>query len=112
MSYANACARRQEFFQMIIRRGDDGRIIVGSRRFDDLEDLSNAVRALKKPIPIVACRIDEPFEVATTEGLMKGNAGDWLMQGVSKELYICPADIFDKSYDILSKQGADEPPGA
>jgi hypothetical protein len=32
---------------------------------------------------------------------MKGNAGDWLMQGVSGELYICPASIFNKSYDIL-----------
>jgi hypothetical protein len=74
---------------------------MGLVKIRSLAEASDAVRALKKPIPIIARKIDEPFEVGTTEGLMKGNAGDWLMQGVSGELYICPASIFNKSYDIL-----------
>jgi len=64
-------------------------------------NLPGAVRALKKPIPITACKINGPFSVDTTEGTMTGKSGDWLMQGVSGEMYICPADIFEKSYDIL-----------
>jgi hypothetical protein len=26
--------------------------------------------------------VDEPFEVETIEGIMKGKAGDWLMIGI------------------------------
>ncbi len=33
---------------------------------------------------------------------MKGAEGDWLMQGVLGEMYICPAEVFDKTYDIVS----------
>jgi PGDYG protein len=67
----------------------------------DLWDLPGTVRAMKKPMAIFAHRIDCPFEVQTTEGVMKGQAGDWLMKGVSGELYICPSKIFEKSYDVL-----------
>ncbi|MGO8055826.1 PGDYG domain-containing protein, partial [Rhizobium leguminosarum] len=59
------------------------------------------VRALKKPIPITAKKINEPFTVDTSEGTMSGKAGDWLMQGINGEMYICPATIFEMSYDII-----------
>jgi hypothetical protein len=88
---------------LIVRKASDGYISFGSKRVSSLAEDSDAVRALKKPIPIFARRIDEVFEAETTEGLMKGQAGDWLMQGVSGELYICPNSIFQKSYDILGK---------
>jgi hypothetical protein len=88
---------------VLIRKSSDGYISVGLNKIQNLAEDSDAVRVLKKPIPIFARRIGEPFEVETTEGLMKGQAGDWLMQGVSGELYICPNSIFQKSYDILDK---------
>lgn len=88
---------------MLIRKSDDGRIIIGSRKVSSLGEDPDAVRALKKPIPIFARRIDSVFEVETTEGVMTGQSGDWLMQGVSGELYICPNGIFRKSYDIVDK---------
>src|SRR5688572_3060561 len=88
---------------MIVRRSGNGSISLGTTSIRDLADAPDSVRALKKPIPIVAHRINEPFQVETTEGLMKGRPGDWLMQGVSGDLYICPADIFEKSYDILDR---------
>ena len=59
------------------------------------------LKAVKKPIPIECFRMDEPFEVETMEGLMRGNKGDWLMKGVSGELYPCADEIFRKSYRIV-----------
>ncbi|MDN3723478.1 PGDYG domain-containing protein [Aequorivita sp. SDUM287046] len=57
--------------------------------------------ALKKPIPIKCIQIDEPFEVESMEGTMKGKAGDWLMIGVNGEKYVCDAAIFQKTYRII-----------
>ncbi|MFO7672135.1 MAG: PGDYG domain-containing protein [Lutibacter sp.] len=56
--------------------------------------------AVKKPIPIQCSQIMESFEVETMEGVMKGKAGDWLMIGVTGELYVCDNDIFKKSYQL------------
>ena len=42
------------------------------RSIKKLSELPGAVKALKRPIPIVALRIQEPFSVETTEGLMQG----------------------------------------
>lgn len=85
---------------MEIRISSEG-YSVGGTKISSLSELPGAVRAQKKPIAIRACRIDEPFHIETAEGLMKGKAGDWLMEGVSGELYICSAEVFDKSYDVL-----------
>jgi hypothetical protein len=88
---------------MDVRRSNDGHIIIGTLKIRSLAEVPGSVRALKKPIAIAAYKIIEPFQVQTTEGLMKGKMGDWLMEGVSGELYICPAEIFTKSYDILER---------
>jgi hypothetical protein len=45
--------------------------------------------------------MDEVFEVNTLEGIMTGNAGDYLMMGVSGEYYPCAQDIFEKSYEFV-----------
>jgi len=58
-------------------------------------------QAVKKPIPIQCIQIDEPFVVETLEGEMKGKKGDWLMVGVTGELYVCDQDIFSKSYKLV-----------
>ncbi|WP_411894337.1 hypothetical protein [Winogradskyella sp. A2] len=65
-------------------------------RIPDLEFKS----AIKKPIPIRCLQINEPFEVETLEGKMRGKKGDWLMIGVNGEMYPCDNSIFKKSYDI------------
>lgn len=57
--------------------------------------------AKKKPITIKCAKINEPFEVETLEGTMKGKAGDWLMIGVNGEKYVCDNAIFIKSYEVL-----------
>ena len=66
---------------------------------NEVPDL-NFNKAIKKPIPIKCIQINEPFEVQTMEGVMKGKKGDWLMVGISGEMYPCDDDIFQATYDL------------
>lgn len=66
---------------------------------DQLPDL-DFKSAVKKPIPVRCTQIPEAFEVETLEGVMKGKAGDWLMVGITGELYVCDDAIFNKSYQL------------
>ena len=59
-------------------------------------------RAIKKPIQIRCIQIDEAFEVETLEGTMTGKKGDWLMIGISGEMYPCDQAIFEKTYSIIT----------
>jgi hypothetical protein len=85
----------------IITVTNDGYQIDGDPIYD-LINMQGAVQVLKRPIPITACKLNEPITLVTAGCTEVGNTGDWLMQGISGELYICPADIFEKSYDILT----------
>lgn len=43
----------------------------------------------------------EPYlTVRTLEGEMRANLGDWIIRGVSGELYPCKPDIFAKTYEV------------
>jgi hypothetical protein len=43
---------------------------------------------------------DQPWvEIHTLEGVMRGDAGDWIIQGVQGELYPCKPDIFEMTYE-------------
>ena len=53
----------------------------------------------KKPVVVFAALMEEPFEVETLEGTMKGNAGDYLIRGVKGEYYPCKPDIFAATYE-------------
>jgi hypothetical protein len=85
---------------MRVERISEGHYKINDTPVDNLDSVAGAVKAIKKPIQITACRINEPFTVETTEGTMAGKAGDWLIQGVLGEMYVCPADVFEKSYDV------------
>lgn len=41
-------------------------------------------------------------EIETLEGTMRAKAGDWILRGVSGEVYPCKPDIFDKTYETVS----------
>jgi len=62
------------------------------------------ITVVKKRIPVRAIQIKEPFRVASLEGLVTGKAGDYLMEGVEKELYIHDKNIFDKVYLPFTKE--------
>jgi hypothetical protein len=53
----------------------------------------------KKPIVVEAVRLIDPIAIATLEGVMIGNVGDWLITGVNGEKYPCKNDIFEKTYE-------------
>jgi hypothetical protein len=53
---------------------------------------------VKKPIPVKAVQIPYDFWVESLEGNHQGHAGDYLIQGVKGELYICQKDIFEETY--------------
>lgn len=60
----------------------------------------------KRPIVVHAMKVIGPFQVETLEGNYKtGKAGDYLMQGIENELYICDRAIFEKTYDFVDKEG-------
>ena len=68
--------------------------------FDTYEAVPDMKNCMKRPIVIQAKQIDEDFRVSTLEGDYKqGEAGDYLMQGVDGEHYICDRSIFEKTYD-------------
>lgn len=72
------------------------------RKFSSLKDINLAFKeAVKKPIPIRFHQMDEPFEVETMEGSLKGKAGDYLMVGIRGELYPCDREIFEATYNEI-----------
>ena len=44
--------------------------------------------------------MDEPFSVKTSEGVMEGKKGDYLIEGTHKELYICKKEIIKEIYKM------------
>jgi nicotinamide-nucleotide amidase len=82
-----------------IERLPNGGYRLGDHVVDDILHIDGAVKAVKRSIPIAAFQVNQPFEVLTTEGTMQGKPGDWLMQGVVGEVYVCPDEIFRRSYD-------------
>ena len=38
-------------------------------------------------------------EINTLEGVMRGEAGDYIIQGVKGEIYPCKPDIFEATYE-------------
>lgn len=45
---------------------------------------------------------DVPWvEIRTLEGVMRGDAGDWIIRGVQGELYPCKPDIFAATYEAV-----------
>ena len=45
---------------------------------------------------------DTPYcEIKTLEGVMRGEMGDYIIQGVNGEIYPCKPDIFEKTYDKI-----------
>ena len=53
----------------------------------------------KRPVIINAVQMSTPFEVETLEGVMKGDSGDWLIEGIAGELYPCKDNIFRMMYE-------------
>ena len=57
----------------------------------------------KKPVRVKAVQMEKEFEVKTLEGVLKGKAGDYLIEGVRGELYPCDKEIFEETYEEVFK---------
>ncbi len=70
--------------------------------FDTFETVAGMNPCVKRPIIVHAMKMEEEFRVNTLEGNYKqGKPGDYLMQGIDGELYICDGPIFEKTYDFV-----------
>lgn len=48
------------------------------------------------------CEGQSVTKIATNEGVMTADIGDWIIQGVKGELYPCKPDIFEMTYDEVA----------
>lgn len=57
-----------------------------------------------KPVPVLAKQINEPFTAARSEGrdVLRGEAGDWLMQYGPGDFGVCGQSRFAKVYQRVS----------
>ena len=62
------------------------------------------MKYIKKPIPIEAYKTDKEKIIHTLKGDMKVNIGDYIITGVNGDNYPCKPDIFEKTYDEVSKE--------
>ena len=67
-------------------------------RFGEGSDLDFDFKPCRKTALAEAVQMDQPFEVRTPEGTMRGEAGDYLMRGVNGELYPCDEETFYQTY--------------
>lgn len=44
-------------------------------------------------------QVGDELQIATLEGVMTASLGDWIIRGVSGELYPCKPDIFAATYE-------------
>lgn len=66
---------------------------------------SNSMEIAKfMKLPIQQVHFDEKGEyinIATLEGAMRANIGDYIIKGVNGEFYPCKPDIFEKTYEAV-----------
>jgi hypothetical protein len=44
------------------------------------------------------------LKISTLEGTMRANLGDWVLKGITGELYPCNEDIFFATYEMVSEE--------
>jgi hypothetical protein len=72
------------------------------KTFSTFEEVEGMQPCMKRPIVVHAKKINEDFRVDSLEGNYKqGKAGDYLMQGIDGELYICDGPVFERTYDFV-----------
>lgn len=64
------------------------------------EDPKWIVDAMKAGIVKVKYPI---LQINTLEGLMSAQPGDWIIRGISGEIYPCKPKIFENSYDLAEE---------
>lgn len=53
-------------------------------------------------VPGAITRDGDCLVIATLEGVMRANPGDWVIRGVKGEIYPCKPDIFAATYEAVA----------
>ena len=53
----------------------------------------------KKAVVVEAHQLSSPLRILTEEGVLLGNAGDWLITGIEGEQYPVKDSVFQKTYE-------------
>ena len=72
-------------------------VVIDGKTIDPDEMEWRPVR--RRPMVVRAVRMDKPFTVQTLEGEMRGDPGDFLIQGVAGEYYPIKPALFSQNYD-------------
>lgn len=76
--------------------------------FEQGDEIAGMQPCMKRPMVVSAKKMTEPFRVVLENGTLDhGEAGDYIMRGVKGELYMCPGDSFESSYDFISEEDAE-----
>ena len=51
----------------------------------------------------VVTKSENYLEIYTLEGKMRGDIKDWIIKGISGEVYPCKPDIFDLTYEAVTE---------
>lgn len=71
------------------------------RLFFPTEYAPKFVSVRKRPIVVAALHwLEDPVVIATLEGDMTCDTGDFIIRGVNGEYYPCEPDIFEKTYEV------------
>lgn len=57
------------------------------------------LRVRKRPLTVLAMRLDEEVAIETKEGTMLGRKGDYLVRGTAGEYYPVKPEIFHQLYE-------------
>lgn len=69
------------------------------KQFQKVEGLKPVV---KLPVPMAAKQMDVKFSIFTDDhATHTGQPGDYLMQGIKGELYVCRKDVFEACYTYV-----------
>lgn len=79
-------------------------VVIEAIQFTGTEDNETDVLTWARS-EAIALMIDQGapswFQISTLEGVMRADAGDWIIRGIKGELYPCKADVFAATYDSV-----------
>lgn len=73
------------------------RVIVEAIQYTDPESVRKIIEMKGDGLGIN--NSEEGLYIATLEGVMKADKGDWVIKGIKGEIYPCKPDIFELTYE-------------
>jgi hypothetical protein len=82
-------------------------VVIEAHQFDGtstgVSEINHWMFTGKLTVFAVRTRDIGPLKIPTLEGEMTASKGDYIIKGLHGEFYPCKPDIFDASYDVVTK---------